>query len=388
MSTPERTTDEIRKRALLEGFDAVGFTSAETDSDLAARLDDFLRAGFHGDMGWLSTDAARRGSPHALWAETKSVIVFGANYGPDHLPHERLEELRKRSRGNISVYARNQDYHDILKKRLKRIGRWMCATFNCDVKVFVDTAPILEKPLGAQAGLGWQGKHTNLVSREFGSWLFLGEIFTTLQLSPDPQASDRCGSCRNCLDICPTNAFPGPYRLDARRCISYLTIEHKGHIAPEFRAAMGTRIYGCDDCLSVCPWNKFARISHENDLVAREDLTSPKISELLQLEDAAFRAHFRKSPIKRTGRDRFIRNVLIAAGNTGASTLAGPVENLLNDPSPLVRAMAVWAVQQLVGEDRFNELRQLYEAEESDADVRREWSGTSSNTEAEFRRNA
>ena len=388
MSTPEYATDEIRKYALLEGFDVVGFTSAEIDSDLGARLDDFLKAGFHGDMGWLSTHASRRRSPQGLWAETKSVIVFGANYGPDHLPHERLEDLRKRSRGNISVYARNQDYHDILKKRLKRIGRWMCTTFNCDVKVFVDTAPVLEKPLGAKAGLGWQGKHTNLVSREFGSWLFLGEIYTTLQLSPDRQSSDRCGSCQNCLDVCPTNAFPAPYRLDARRCISYLTIEHRGHIAPEFRAAMGTRIYGCDDCLSVCPWNKFARISQENDLIAREDLTSPKISELLQLEDAAFRSYFRKSPIKRTGRDRFIRNVLIAAGNTGARTLSGPVEKLLDDPSPLVRAMAIWAVQRLVCDDRFNELRQLYEAGEIDADVRREWRGTSPNTELEFRRNA
>ena len=387
-TTPEHAPDDIRKRALAEGFDVVGFAPADIDHGLGARLEAFLADGFHGDMGWLEAHAERRKTPRSLWPDAQSVIVLGTNYGPDHLPHERLEDLREKSQGNISVYARNRDYHDVLKKRLKRIGRWMCKTFECDVKVFVDTAPVLEKPLAALAGVGWQGKHTNLVSREFGSWLFLGEIYTTLTLSPDPEAADRCGTCRNCLDVCPTNAFPSPYRLDARKCISYLTIEHKGHIAPEFRAAMGTRIYGCDDCLSVCPWNKFARPSREEDLIGRQELTAPKLSELLQLDEAAFRTYFRKSPIKRTGRDRFIRNVLIAAGNTGETALSGPVANHLDDPSPLVRAMAVWAINCLVTREQFETLQQRYEKDESDTDVRAEWRRASETKEGGVRRNA
>lgn len=373
MTSELHTTRRIRERAQAEGFDAVGFAKADIGPENGNRLTSFLSYGFHGDMGWLLDTVSRRKSPRDLWPEVRSVIVLGANYAPDHSPHESLEELRKNSRGNISVYARNHDYHDVLKKRLKRVARWMFEAFSCDVRVFVDTAPVMEKPLAARAGLGWQGKHTNLVSRNFGSWLFLGEIYTTISLVPDNEGIDRCGTCRDCLDICPTNAFPAPYRLDARKCISYLTIEHKGHIAAQYRSAIGTRIYGCDDCLSVCPWNKFARASSEVAFIAREDLIAPKISDLLAFDDAAFRKHFRKSPIKRTGRDRFIRNVLIAAGNSEDSSLEQPVALLLDDTSALVRAMAVWALGQLVEAEIFTFYRDRYERQEQDYYVRAEW---------------
>ncbi len=310
-----------------------------------ARLTQFLADGMHGDMNWLKATAERRGAPRALWPEVRSVIMLGLNYGPDHDP---LAVLAQKDRAAISVYAQGDDYHDLIKKRLKELARWLTAQAGGDVKVFVDTAAVMEKPLAEAAGLGWQGKHTNLVSRQFGSWLFLGAIFTTLDLPPDNPESDNCGSCRACLDVCPTEAFPAPYRLDARRCISYLTIEHKGPIPRELRPLMGNRIYGCDDCLAVCPWNKFAQQGREAKLAARDALRAPKLAELARLDDAQFRALFTKSPVKRTGRERFIRNVLIAIGNSGDVSLAKEAERLLDDPSPLVRGAAVWALSQLM----------------------------------------
>jgi epoxyqueuosine reductase len=279
-----------------------------------------------------------------LWSDARSVIMLGLNYGPDRDP---LEILDVRDRGAISVYAQGDDYHDLIKSRLKAIARWLVANAGGDVKVFVDTAAVMEKPLAAAAGLGWQGKHTNLVSRQHGSWLFLGAIFTTLELAPDAPEIDHCGTCRACLDVCPTNAFPAPYRLDARRCISYLTIEHKGPIPRELRGGIGNRIYGCDDCLAVCPWNKFAAAGREAKLSCREALRAPMLSELARLDDAAFRRLFAKSPVKRIGRDRFVRNVAIAIGNSADAALAADAERLLDDPSPLVRGAAVWALRRL-----------------------------------------
>jgi epoxyqueuosine reductase len=310
----------------------------------AERLRDFVGAGAHGDMTWMAANAERRADPRALWPEVRSVIMLGINYGPDDDP---LAVLRERTRGGISVYARGDDYHELIKPRLKQIGRWLIDNAGGDIKVFVDTAPVMEKPLAAAGGLGWQGKHTNLVSRQFGSWLFLGAIFTTLDLPADAPENDHCGNCRACLDVCPTAAFPAPYRLDARRCISYLTIEHKGQIPREFRPLMGNRIYGCDDCLAVCPWNKFAVDGREMKLAARDALRGPQLADLARLDDAAFRALFAKSPVKRIGRARFVRNVLIAIGNSGDAVLAAEAERLLGDISPLVRGAAVWALGRL-----------------------------------------
>ena len=312
--------------------------------DARAHFERFLAEGGHGDMDWLANTPERRVDPRTLWPEVRSIVMLGLNYGPEHDPLAILEE---RERGAISVYAQGDDYHDVIKPRLKAVARWLVANAGGDVKVFVDTAAVMEKPLAAAAGLGWQGKHTNLVSREFGSWLFLGAIFTTLDLPPDAPEIDHCGTCQACLDICPTNAFPAPYRLDARRCISYLTIEHKGPIPRELRPLMGNRIYGCDDCLAVCPWNKFAQAGREAKLAAREALRAPKLAELARLDDAAFRALFAKSPVKRTGRDRFVRNVLIAIGNSGDAAFAADAERLLDDASPLVRGAAVWALGRL-----------------------------------------
>ncbi len=309
------------------------------------RLERFLADGAHGDMVWMAATAERRASPNALWPDVRSVIMLGMNYGPDEDP---LAILTRKYRAAISTYAKGDDYHELIKSRLKEIARWLVANAGGDVKVFVDTAAVMEKPLAAKAGLGWQGKHTNLVSRQYGSWLFLGSIFTTLDLPADAAEPDNCGSCRACLDICPTAAFPEPYRLDARRCISYLTIEHKGPIPREFRAAMGNRIYGCDDCLAVCPWNKFAVQGREAKLAARETLRAPKLAELVRLDDAQFRALFAKTSIKRTGRDRFVRNVLIAIGNSGNASLANEAKRLLDDTSPLVRGAAVWALSRLL----------------------------------------
>lgn len=352
------------------GFDHVGVADPAAVSGSGDHLMEALRRGYHGDMAWLVEKAGWRRDPRALWPEAKSVVMMAMNYGPEE---DALARLSRVDRGVISVYAQNRDYHDLVKKRLKAVARFIAGTYGAQVKVFVDTAPVMEKPLAAAAGLGWQGKHTNLVTRDLGSWTFLGAIFTTLDLIPDAPHADRCGDCRRCLDICPTKAFPAPYVLDARRCISYLTIEHKGHIARELRALMGNRIYGCDDCLAVCPWNKFAQIAREAALQPRPDLTAPKLVELAQLDDAAFRALFSGSPVKRLGRDRFVRNVLIAIGNSGDATLAETAETLLVDASPLVRAMAVWALSRLLSAAAFAELRRAHLDGEPDADVRAEW---------------
>jgi epoxyqueuosine reductase len=330
----------------------------------------FLESGAHGDMAWLAADPQRRADPRRLWSGVRSVIMLGVNYGPDRDP---LAVLSERTRGAISVYAQGDDYHDVVKKRLKALARWLVAASDCEVRLFVDTAAVMEKPLAQAAGLGWQGKHTNLVSREFGSWLFLGAIFTTFELPRDAPESDHCGTCRNCLDICPTAAFPAPYRLDARRCISYLTIENKGPIPREFRQAIGNRIYGCDDCLAVCPWNKFAQAGREAKLAPRDELRSADLATLARLDDAAFRALFAKSPVKRTGRDRFIRNVMIAVGNSNDRALAPEAERLLGDDSALVRGAAVWALSQLLPADEFAALRSRVAGKEQDAAVRAEW---------------
>uniref|UniRef100_Q07UC3 Epoxyqueuosine reductase n=1 Tax=Rhodopseudomonas palustris (strain BisA53) TaxID=316055 RepID=Q07UC3_RHOP5 len=352
------------------GFDAIGITAPESIAQAAPRLAQFLADGHHGTMEWMATHADRRGDPRVLWPEVRSVIMLGMNYGPDADPRTLLS---RPERGAISVYAQGDDYHELIKPRLKTLARWLIAQAGGDVKVFVDTAPVMEKPLAEAAGLGWQGKHTNLVSRELGSWLLLGAIFTTLELSPDAAMVDHCGSCRACLDACPTNAFPAPYRLDARRCISYLTIEHKGPIPGEFRPNIGNRIYGCDDCLAACPWNKFAQAGREAKLAARETLRAPSLRELAQLDDSGFRALFAKSPVKRIGRDRFIRNVLIAIGNAGDAGLAAEAERLLADPSALVRGAAVWALSRLLPPDRFAALAANALVTESDDDVRDEW---------------
>ncbi len=337
-------TNSIREQASAIGFDVVAITSASLPDKAGHGLRAFIGAGYHGTMDWMETRIAQRASPDGLWPEARSVVMLGVNYGPENDP---LKKLALKSRGNISVYAQNRDYHDLVKKRLKRLARWMVATHDCDVKVFVDTAPVMEKPLAEQAGLGWQGKHTNMVSRDFGSWLFLGSVFTTLELAPDAPESDHCGNCRACLDICPTRAFPAPYKIDARRCISYLTIEHKGLIPLEFRKAMGNRIYGCDDCLAVCPWNKFARQTGEIAFHPREELKAPLLAELAILDDASFRAMFAGSPIKRIGRNRFIRNVLIAIGNSGDETLIGVAQELLDDPAVEISETARWAITEL-----------------------------------------
>jgi epoxyqueuosine reductase len=337
--------DAIRAEAERLGFTAIGFTAATLPAEARARLDRFLGDGMHGGMGWMADRAAQRAHPQALWPEAVSVIALGLNYAPEEDP---LVTLEQRDRASISVYARNRDYHDVLKSRLKALGRWMVQRWPEQlIKVFVDTAPVMEKPLAQQAGLGWQGKHTNLVSRKHGSWLFLGEIYTTLDLPPDPPGKDHCGSCRACLSICPTDAFPAPYRLDARRCISYLTIEHRGPIPEEFRVKMGNRIYGCDDCLAVCPWNRFARAHAEPAFAPRAALTAPKLEELARLDDAGFRALFSGSPIKRIGRDRFIRNLLIAIGNSATPSLRETAQALTHDPDPVVAEAARWASERL-----------------------------------------
>jgi epoxyqueuosine reductase len=364
----ETLKGRIAAEARALGFDAIRFASADPVAGAGAALAQFLAEGREGDMAWLAGTSERRKSPLALWPEARTVILLGLNYGRGGDP---LAILAERSRGAISVYAQGADYHDILKAKLKQLAARVQALTEAEVKIFVDTAPVMEKPLAARAGLGWQGKHTNLVSREFGSWLFIGEIFLNAEIEPDAPEEDHCGACRRCLDVCPTGAFTAPYRLDARACISYLTIEHKGHIAPRYRAAMGNRIFGCDDCLAVCPWNKFAQAARDTALAVRQESDNPALAELLVLDDRAFRARFRGTPIKRTGRDRFLRNVLIAAGNSGDVGLVPLVEARLDDASPLVRAMAVWALSRLAP-DRFNALR-ARGAADPDAAVRGEW---------------
>ncbi len=359
----------IRETALALGFDAVGFAPAALGAQARENLAAYLGAGFHGDMGWLAARAPERGDPRGLWPEARSVVVVALNYGPDEDP---LTVLKEREHGAISVYARGRDYHDVLKKRLKSLARSIAESWDTELKLFVDTAPVMEKPLAARAGVGWQGKHTNLVSRRFGSWLFLGEIYLALDLAPDAAEADHCGACTRCLDACPTNAFPAPYQLDARRCISYLTIEHKGHIDRELRPLMGNRIYGCDDCLAVCPWNKFASVAGATGLEPRADLAAPELALLAGLDDAAFRKLFSGSPIKRIGRDRFVRNVLIAIGNSGSATLLRAVRPLLADPAPLVRAMAVWALGRLAPAE-FEATRASHLTGETDPAVRGEW---------------
>jgi epoxyqueuosine reductase len=369
-------SDQSKLRALIDreaeaaGFTAVAVTRPDAIPLAPARLSEFVAAGFHGSMGWIAETLERRSAPSTLWPEVRSIIVLAMNYGPDEDPRT---VLARRDRGAVSVYARNRDYHEVMKGRLKEIAGKIVSRAGGDVKVFVDTAPVMEKPLAQAAGLGWQGKHTNLVSRDHGSWLFLGTIFTTAELEPDTPEIDRCGSCRACLDACPTKAFPAPYRLDARRCISYLTIENKGPIPHEFRAAIGNRIYGCDDCLAACPWNKFASAASEIKLAARADLRAPKLADLLELDDAAFRTFFSGSPVKRIGRDRFIRNVLVAAGNSGDPALVPQVANLLADPSALVRGAAVWALARLSSDADFRARAQAGLESEDDEQVREEW---------------
>jgi epoxyqueuosine reductase len=362
--------DAIRAEALAQGFDAVGFAPAHLAATARGDLAEYVARGYHGDMGWLAATAARRGDPQTLWPGAKSVVVLALNYGGEDDP---LAASADPERGAISIYAQGRDYHDTLKKRLKELARWIAARWPGELKVFADTAPVMEKPLAQLAGLGWQGKHTNLVSRGFGSWLFLGEIYLSRELPPDAPDEDHCGHCRRCLDACPTAAFPAPYRLDARRCISYLTIEHKGPIPHELRALIGNRIFGCDDCLAVCPWNKFARAASEADFHPREALTAPRLAELAALDDAAFRARFAGTSVKRIGRDRFVRNVLIAIGNVPAAgaDLVAAAERLLDDASPLVRGAAIWALGRVAPDGATEAARRL--SNEPDEGVREEW---------------
>ncbi len=363
--------DAIIAKAHELGFDSIGFTAAALPPEIAARLGEYLARGYHGEMDWMATTAARRDTPAAMWPAAKSAIMLGVNYGP---ADPALDLIERRERANVSVYARNADYHDTIKKRLKALARWIAERHGGDVKVFVDTAPLMEKPLAERAGIGWQGKHTNLVSREFGSWLFLAAILTTLEIAPDAPEADHCGTCGRCLEVCPTEAFPAPYQLDSRRCISYLTIEHKGHIPREFRAAIGNRVYGCDDCLAVCPWNKFAQATKDYAFIPRLELTRPKLIDYVALDDDGFRKVFSASPIKRIGRDRFVRNILIAIGNSGDRALAAEAERLLRDASPLVRGAAIWALTCLLPREAFAALAAAHAPREADDAVRAEWS--------------
>jgi epoxyqueuosine reductase len=368
---PGKLVAELKARAVALGFDSFGIAPADARPDLPEKLNAALASGWHADMEWMEETAERRGSPKGMWPEARSVIVLGINYGPETDPLAILEE---RSLGSISVYARNRDYHEIIKGKLKELAGLLARRSGAEVKVFVDTAPLMEKPLAEAAGLGWQGKHSVLVSRHFGSWLFLGAILTSAELPADAAHVESCGSCTRCLDVCPTNAFPGPFRLDARRCLAYLTVEHKGSIPVEFRAPMGNRIYGCDDCLAVCPWNKFASVSREAKLRARPELERPRLAELVQLEDAGFRTVFAGSPIKRIGHARFLRNVLIAVGNSADPSLVPLVEARLGSDDPIVRGAAVWALRRLAPE-RAEEVGLAYRARESNSSVLAEWTG-------------
>ncbi|MEM8918500.1 MAG: tRNA epoxyqueuosine(34) reductase QueG [Pseudomonadota bacterium] len=365
-----RLTQDLEKRAAEEGFAAFGIAPADLAPEAGKRLQQWLAEGCHGDMIWMADRAAQRASPTALWPDTRSVIMLGMSYAPGRDPFA-LEKVT--DRGRISVYAQGKDYHDIVKRALKRLARWLVDSSDCEVKVFVDTAPVMEKPLAEAAGLGWQGKHTNIVSRDHGSWLFLGAIYTTLDLEPSVAGKDLCGSCSACQDICPTNAFPAPYALDARACISYLTIENKGPIPVEYRAAMGNHIYGCDDCLAVCPWNKFASAAaSQKAFLPRAELAAPALADLLDMDDAGFREIFSGSPIKRTGRNRMVRNSLIAAGNSGDTALVPAVRKLLDDEEPVVRGAAVWALSQL-DKSAFADEKLRCGKDESDAGVQEEW---------------
>ena len=366
--------EKIENHAMEQGFTAIGFCGTQLFPETKDNMIEFLHRGHQGEMSWLASGIDRRTNPKILWSDALTIISVACSYAPESDP---LMNLYDCDIGNISVYARGRDYHEVMKKRLKRLGRWISEEFSCSVKVFVDTAPVMEKPLAQKAQLGWQGKHTNLVSREHGSWLFLGEIFINIDLSEETELDDtlkgHCGSCQRCMEICPTKAFPAPYQLDARKCISYLTIEHEGPIDSELRPLMGNRIFGCDDCLAVCPWNKFAQAAADPDLKARQSLKKPNLSELARLNDTTFRKLFSKTSIKRTGRDRFVRNVLIAIGNSKNPKETSTVESLLDDPSPIVRGAAVWALFQLVSIDKFLNCREQRFSKEKGAHVQNEW---------------
>lgn len=364
------TKQIIREIGKQIGFDVVAFTRASIGENAKAGLAEYLALGHHGDMKWLEDNFDRRTEIDELWNDAKSVIVLGHNYAPSYNP---LHKLKHKNIGNISAYAGGDDYHDIIKKMLKQFAGMLVERFGCEVKIFVDTAPVMEKPLAAQAGIGWQGKHTCIVSREFGNWLFLSEIFVSMAIEPDKPASDHCGTCTKCIDICSTAAIIAPGKLDARKCITYLTIEHKGHIDKQYRKAIGNRIYGCDDCLAVCPWNSFAKRASEIAYQTRQELVAPLLSELVLLDDAGFRKMFAKSPIKRIKRDRFIRNVLIAIGNSEDKSLLNVITPLLEDGSPLVRAATIWAVRELASEQEYEDLKNLYLGKEIDSEVQKEW---------------
>ena len=370
------TSEAIRAEALDLGFDVCGFAHVAAPWQAGRRLAEFVDHGRHGEMGWMETTRERRSHPTAMWPQARSAVMLGVNYGPETDP---LAALADRTRAAISVYAHGEDYHEPIKKRLKRLAGAIAARHGCQVKVFVDTAPLMEKPLAQQAGLGWQGKHTNLVSRQFGSWLFLGAILTDLDLPPDAPSAEHCGACTACLDACPTGAFPAPFQLDARRCLAYLNNEFAGPFPHQFRAAMGNRIYGCDDCLAVCPWNKFAATAREARFHARDTLRSPRLTDLAGLDDAAFRALFSKSPVKRIGRDRFIRNVLYALGNSGEAGAMAAVAPRLADASPLVRGAAVWAASRLLDAAAF---ARLGPGAEDDPEVLAEWAYGAASSQA------
>lgn len=376
-SRSERLKQAVVARALAEGFSVARIAPIDAIPDAPARLAAWLAEGHHGDMGWMEERTAERSSPRRLWGEARSVVMLGMSYAPESDP---LAILGQPDKASISLYARRRDYHDIIKGKLKSVAGLLAAQGGVDVKVFVDTAPVMEKPLAQAAGLGWQGKHSVLVSREHGSWLFLGAIYTTAELPADAPETDHCGSCRRCLDICPTDAFPAPYQLDSRRCIAYLTIEHQGHISADLRPGIGNRVFGCDDCLAVCPWNKFAEAARETRLSLRDGLDALPLADLARLDDAAFRALFAGTPVKRTGRDRFVRNVLIAIGNSGRPELADSAATLVTDASPLVRAMAAWALIRL-SPAQARALAPDALAVENDPDVRREWLALSAEPE-------
>ena len=361
--------DQISSKLYELGFDEYGISGPDISTSAKINLRKFIQNDYHGTMDWMKKNIERREDPLKLWPSVRSILVVAMNCGP---PEKNLDESINNDQGVIASYALGEDYHKVMMKKLKEFALWLTSTFNVEAKVFVDTAPILEKTLAEKSGLGWQGKHTNLVSRSFGSWLMLGEVFTTLNLSPDKFGTNLCGRCTRCLDVCPTNAFPSPYVLDARKCISYLTIEYKGHISTKFREAIGNKVFGCDDCLSVCPWNKYAHLAGETLLLSKSELTEPKLRYLALLDDKAFRKLFRQSSIFRTGRNRFVRNVLIAIGNSHIKELADVSISLLDDQSPLVRAMAIWSLSRLDSE-MFNIEKRIRKDIEKDLDVRSEW---------------
>lgn len=360
---------ELRVRAKALGFDSFGVANPDARPDLAQKLDSALQSGWHADMEWMEETRDRRQSPKSLWPEVKSVIMVGVNYGPAENPLARLTD---KTLANVSVYAQSRDYHEVIKGRLKDLAGLLARRTGAEVKVFVDTAPVMEKPLAEAAGLGWQGKHSVLLSREAGSWLFLGAIFTSAELPEDAPHAESCGTCTRCLDICPTDAFPAPFRLDARKCLAYYSVEHKGQIPVQFRKPMGNRVFGCDDCLAVCPWNKFARQTRDDKLAARQAVQNAQLSDMLDLDDAAFRAFFAQTPVKRLGSARFLRNCLVAAGNSGDIAHLPAIHRLMSHQSPLVRGMAVWALRQLADED-VAPMRERAIATEPDPEVKAEW---------------